>query len=615
MSTPKDWKTEEFRILELVKNEPTFLNVWNVYKKIKALEINELAVPEKAKVRIALLSSFTVDTLAAYLDIGCRIAGLYPQIYLAPFNSYAQEILDKKSRLYTFKPDLIIFLVQPESFLGEDFVYSFFDLTNGEKRQIQTKTVSMLTDLVSTLASNQKGLIVASNFVVPAFSPLGILDNKVDMGIKPFFHELNASLTNSFAGSSQVYVMDLDGLASKHGKSKSVDSEMRYRGSIFLSESFLPLVAGECMSYIKALKNLTKKCIVLDLDNVLWGGVVGEDGFNGIKLGNDAEGKAFVYFQKIVLSFHKRGIILAINSKNNYEDAIRVIRDHPDMVLREKHFAAIRINWVDKVENIISIAKELNIGLDSMIFVDDSPQERERMKQALPQVCVLELPTSPFHYCETLENVNDFSSLVLTEEDKQRGELYYASRKRQELKSSKSSLEDYLKSLEIKAEIRLADGFSIPRIASLVSRTNQFNLTTRRYTQAEIERMYSQNDEFHVYSMRVEDKFGDEGIVGVAIVQMRKQEWLIDSFLLSCRVIGRKVETALLAKVIDDASKEGASVVIGEFIPTEKNELVNSFYCDHGFKFFEGNKEISWWKLDLSEGPVKTPEWVNVVYG
>ncbi len=365
--------------------------------------------------------------------------------------------------------------------------------------------------------------MLVNNFMVPSFTPFGILDNKADNGFRSFFHKINEKLAEVYRKSSQVYVVDLEAAAGKHGKSRCVDPKLYYRGSFVFSESFLPVVADDYMGYIKALKNITRKCIVLDLDNVMWGGIIGEDGTEGIQLGNDSPGNAYKDFQRSLLSYHNRGVLLAVNSKNNHEDALKAIREHPHMLLREKHFAAMRINWQNKVQNMVELAKEINIGLDSMVFIDDNPREREQMKQALPQVLVVDMPASPFLYRQTLENLNDFNVLALTEEDKKRGEMYSARKRREELRETISSMDDFLKSLEMKVEIRHADEFGLPRIVRMVNKTNQFNLTTRRYTDAEVMKMKETKDEFEVYSLQVSDKFGDEGIVGVAIIRKEQK--------------------------------------------------------------------------------------------
>ncbi|KPV63792.1 MAG: hypothetical protein AOA66_0632 [Candidatus Bathyarchaeota archaeon BA2] len=597
-------------ILDLVRKEATHVNYWNAYKRIQRLNLKVLNIPDEKKIKIALLSSFTIDPLGMYLDIKSRLVGLYPEIYIGPFNQYQQEIIDEGSKLYAFKPDVVILAVQAESLLGEDFCSEF--VKSSGKERYQTEIIDQFERLLSLLTSRTDSLVLVNNFIVPSFTPFGILDNKVDMGLKSFFYGLNQRLTDLYRESTQVYVVDLEGVASKHGKSRCLNFQMYYRGSFVFSGSFLSVIADEYMGYIKALKNLSRKCIVLDLDNVLWGGIIGEDGFDGIRLGKDSPGNAYVDFQRLLLSYYNRGIILAINSRNNYEDAIKVIREHPYMVLREKHFAAMRINWQDKVQNMIELAEEINVGLDSMVFVDDNPREREQIKQALPQVLVVDIPPSPFLYRQALESLNDFNVLALTEEDKMRGEMYYARRMRKQLEKSMVSLEDFLRSLEMKIVIKHADDFTLPRITRLINKTNQFNLTTRRYTDVEIKKMRENRDEFDIYSLQVIDKFGDEGIVGVAIVRKEPQTWILDSFLMSCRVIGRKVETAFLAKIVADARKKDISTIVGEYIPTQKNAPVKSFYLDHGFRKFQQEGEVSRWGLDLTRSTVKIPEWLEV---
>jgi FkbH-like protein len=598
------------QLLNQVRKEPTHINYWNAHKRIQKLDLKSLKVPDEKRVRVALLSSFTIDPLATYLDIKSRLSGLYPEIYVAPFNQFQQEILDENSGVYAFKPDLVILAVQADVLVNKSFYSEFVKLPDVE--QHQAEILKRFQVLLSTLTAKTEALVLVNNFVVPSFTPFGILDNKTDNGFRSFFSKLNERIAELYKKSRQVYVVDLEAAAGKHGKSRCIDPKLYYRGSFVFSESFLPVIADEYMGYIKALKNLTRKCIVLDLDNVMWGGIIGEDGIEGIQLGTDSPGNAYKDFQRTLLSYYNRGILLAINSKNNPEDALKAIREHPHMLLREKHFAAMRINWQNKVQNMTELAKEINIGLDSMAFIDDNPREREQMKQALPQVMVVDMPSSPFLYRQTLESLNDFNVLALTEEDKKRGEMYQAKKKREELRESITSMDDFLKSLEMKIVIKNADDLGLPRVVRMVNKTNQFNLTTRRYTDAEIRKMKEAKDVFEIYSLQVSDKFGDEGIVGVAIVRKEPKQWILDSFLLSCRVIGRKVETAFLARIVADAKKQGVSTIIGEYIPTQKNAPVKNFYSSHDLKELGREGNMYRWKLDLTKHTVKTPEWMEV---
>ena len=598
------------QLLDQVRKEPTHLNYWNIYKRIQKLDLDALEGPDEKRIRMALLSSFTIDPLAIYVNVKSRLAHLHPEIYVAQFNQYQQEILDENSGLYAFKPDVIILAVQADVLVNENFYSEFVKLPDVE--QPQTEILNRFQALLSTLTARTDALVLVNNFMVPSFTPFGILDNKADNGFRSFFHKINEKLAEVYRKSSQVYVVDLEAAAGKHGKSRCVDPKLYYRGSFLFSESFLPVVADEYMGYIEALKNLTRKCIVLDLDNVMWGGIIGEDGTEGIQLGNDSPGNAYKDFQRALLSYYNRGVLLAVNSKNNPEDALKAIREHPHMLLREKHFAATRINWQNKVQNMTELAKEVNIGLDSMVFIDDNPREREQMKHALPQVLVVDMPSSPFLYRQTLENLNEFNVLALTEEDKKRGEMYHARKRREDLRETISSVEDFLKSLEMKVVIMYADDYSLPRIARMVNKTNQFNLTTRRYTDSEVRKMKETKDEFEVYSLQVSDKFGDEGIVGVAIIRKEQKTWTLDSFLLSCRVIGRKVETAFLARIVADAKEQGVSAIIGEYVPTQKNAPVKNFYSSHGFEELTQKGDLRRWRLDLTKSIVKTPEWMEI---
>jgi FkbH-like protein len=351
---------------------------------------------------------------------------------------------------------------------------------------------------------------------------------------------------------------------------------------------------------------------VLDLDNTLWGGIIGEDGIEGIKLGNAAPGIEYVDFQRSLLSLYNRGVILAVCSKNNYDDAIKVFQEHPFQILKEEHFAAMRINWQNKASNIAELAKEINIGLDSMVFFDDNPVERAQVSQTHPEVLVVDLPKNPRLYRETLENLDVFDVLSLTKEDMARGEMYAGKRKRAELETSMDSIEDFLRTLDLKVRIKPVDDFDTPRIVQLIGKTNQFNLTTRRYTDAEI-KQFREEDTSVVYSMAVMDKFGDEGVVGVAIVKKKDDDWWVDNMLMSCRVIGRSVETALLAKIVKDARSEGASRIIGEYIPTKKNPPAASVYENHGFRMpAQTENDGTSWILNLESDTVDVPEWIEL---
>jgi len=302
---------------------------------------------------------------------------------------------------------------------------------------------------------------------------------------------------------------------------------------------------------------------------------------------------------------NQRGIILAINSKNNYDDAIQVINEHPNMLLRAKNFAVMKINWQDKVSNIQEIAEELNIGLDSMVYLDDEPMNREFMKERLPQIITVDLPQDPSEYSSHLMSLNDFNLVKITTDDKNRGEMYYQEKQRKEFKKTIPNLEDFLKKLNIQLEIKNADNFSIPRISQLTLKTNQFNLTTTRYQEEDIKNFVN-DKKTSVGCVKVSDKFGDNGITGAYIIKKNDDEWLIDTFLLSCRVMGRGIEDGMLGHILEQAKKEGVSTVKGQFIPTKKNMPCSNFFADYGFQ-----KDGDLWSFSLSNS-IKIPKHLTI---
>ncbi|MCK5047187.1 MAG: HAD family hydrolase, partial [Candidatus Heimdallarchaeota archaeon] len=518
------------KLLKKIQEEPSYANYWSIYKQIQKIDFSKIDISANQKIKIALLSSFTIDPLAAFLDIDCRMEDLLPEIYVAPFNRFQEEIIDDKSKLYKFKPEIIFFFIELESLLEENFLIDFTRLKEKIIVEEIDRVVELLNDLLAKLAENTDSMIVFSNFISPTFSPMGVLDKKREIGMKRFYRMINDKLETQFQSDSTIFIFDFDETASRFGKDEYINYPMYYRGSLLLSEKFLPAVSYDLMSYIKPLKGRNRKCIVLDLDNTLWGGIIGEDGLDGIKLNINYPGNHFVDFQKAILSLFKRGIILAVNSKNNEADALEVFQKHPYMQIKETHLAAHRINWNDKVQNMIELAEEINIGLDSMVFFDDNPVERARVREALPDVKVVDLPKSPALYKKTLEQLNDFNTLAITKEDLTRGEKYYFRKQREGIRKKVQSIDEFIKTLEIVATIKLADKFALPRVTSLINRTNQFNVTTRRYTEAQVEAMHKKTTKFNVYILEIKDKFGEEGIVGIAVVNKENQKvWQIDT--------------------------------------------------------------------------------------
>jgi len=569
----------------------------------KAAELSNHSFDKK--IRIAILGSFTLNGLAETMQVKCAEKKIQCLTYVGNYNQYNQAILNQQSELYKFKPDLTFLFIDTRALL-KDLFHHPHSISADERKSLVNEKINEILTLVTKFSETSQSKLVIANFAIPTFSSYGIFESKTEFGFHRMLNELNTKLTDELSKSDLVYVYDFDRFVAKFGEQNVFDYKQFFFGDMKISLDHIPNLASELMSYVIGHLGISKKCIVLDLDNTLWGGVIGEDGFNGIKLGPDPPGNAFVEFQKTLLSFHQRGIILAINSKNNYDDAIKVIREHPYMQLRENNFASLKINWNDKVSNMREIADEINIGLDSIVFFDDDPVNREYVRINLPQVETVELPRDPSEFASILKHLNEFSVLKITQEDQQRGKMYAEQRKRNDLVKSSPDLEDFLKQLDLRVSIKTADDFTIPRISQLTLKTNQFNLTTKRYQESDIKK-FAQDKNYLVGCARVEDKFGDNGITGVFIVNKENpNEWFLDTFLLSCRVMGREIEKGILSYIVNKAKQSGVQQIRAQFIPTQKNKPVEDFLPSCGFK-----KESDYWVYSVNV-PFEIPNCLKV---
>lgn len=532
------------------------------------------------KIKIAVLGSFTLSGFKEVLNVKCREAHVNASFYTGDYNRYTSELLDGANKLYEFKPDITYLFVDVRSLFGELFLDPY-GVSEKERKKAASENYQKLNTLIKSFVKRGSGILVINNFEVPTYSPLGILEPKQKFGYFRMIEDLNARISQ-FNAHSSVFVFDYNSFSSLVGKREMINSKLAYMADMRIAPDQIPVLCEEYMRYIRALLGLSRKCIVLDMDNTLWGGVVGEDGLEGIKLGPECPGNAYMEFQKYLLALFERGIILAVNSSNNKEDALKVLREHPHMVLKEHHFASFKVNWENKAKNLIEIAKEINIGLDSVIFLDDDKRIRELVKTALPQVLCPDLPEDASSYSEFLMNIKELDSLQLTSEDEKRSSRYVAERKRKESKGTFKDISGYLKHLSITTEISPADKFSIPRIAQLTTRTNQFNFSTRRYREKEIE-CFSRDKRYGVYHVKIKDKYGDYGITGAVIVLKNKKEWIVDTFLLSCRVLGRNVEEAVLSDIIRRAVKGKAGTLSVVYKKTEKNQPVLNFLKNRAF--------------------------------
>ena len=556
------------------------------------------------KLKVAILSSFTLNGLDEVLHVKCSKIGIRYQSYIAGYNQYNQELLDSESELYQFSPDITFLIIDIRKFLGESFYFPY-KISVDERKILVKQKIDEIENLVQNFEKNSSSKLIITNFNIPYYSPNGIIETKSEFGFHEMIEEINKALRNLSKNHNSTYINDFNQFVSKYGEKNIFDYRQFHVGDIQISFNFIPTFGNELMGYIKPLSGKNKKCIILDLDNTLWGGVIGEDGFDGIELGHTSNGNAFVEFQKELLSLWNQGIILAVNSKNNFDDAMKVIREHPEMILREENFASIQINWNDKAQNIKQISDEINIGLNSFVFFDDDKINQERIHQEFPEILTIDLPKDPSQYAPILKDLNDFNVLQRTQEDAKRGEMYTQQKERKKLENSVSDLNEFLKQLDITVKIKKSNKFLIPRISQLTLKTNQFNLTTKRYQEEDIENL-SNNTNYEVGCAQVIDKFGDNGITGAFIVKKNEKVWFIDTFLLSCRIMGRGVENAILSEILKQAKNNDIDEIKAEFIPTEKNQPAENFLANYGFK-----KQDKFWIYKLNND-IKSPNHLKV---
>jgi FkbH-like protein len=559
--------------------------------------------PQQVSLRVALLSSFTIDPLVPYADTEFRALGLDPKFYVAPFNSWVQELISDGSGLNRFDSEIAFLAVSIDDFISE-LAGTFSRSDIGEKGE---SLVTQIVQAVRQFKSFSKVPVVVHSLYSVYRSLLGTHDS-----LGSWISNLNLRLRSELKDLTHVYVLDMQELLIHRNGGQFDNAKLRFLAQMRIGDRVLGEVARAYARYVAPLKGLRRKCVVLDLDNTLWGGIVGEDGPQRIKLGNTSPGVEYQEFQRFLLSLTEQGVLLAINSKNNLADAFEVIRSHEGMILREKDFSCVRINWDPKPENMVQIARELNIGLDSLIFVDDNPNEREIMRKVLPDVLTIALPTDPSLYRQALASIPQLQTLSVTEEDRLRVEQYRVAQQREQARGSTSSVEEYLSSLEIVVQILSVTDAMLPRVHQLFQRTNQFNLTSRRYSEAQLTE-FSKDSNMRLYALRAHDRFGDHGLVAAALTSLLSEKWVLDSFLMSCRVIGYGVETAFLAVLCEKARTAGASVLLGECIETAKNAPARDFYLRHGFMPDGESAGVLSWSLLLDQSNITSPPWIKQV--
>jgi FkbH-like protein len=491
---------------------------------------------------------------------------------------------------------------------------SYTDVPADEHKASAEEWLASIGQWVRIFRSRSSASLVLHSLELPAQSNAGVLDAQSGTGQAAVIQEINRGLQELAPANTGLYLLDYDALVSRHGRERWHDERKWLVMRMPIAADNLIAMAQEWLRFLHPLTGKTAKVLVTDLDNTLWGGVLGEDGINGIQVGREYPGAAYLALQRALLDLYRRGILLAVSSKNNEDEVLRALSSHPGMLLRRHHFAALQVNWNSKVESLRRIAEELNVGLDSLVFLDDNPVERQSIRVALPEVQVIELPANNMAYAKTVRECPLFERLTLSAEDRDRGTYYLQQQQRNQLQSGVSSLEDFYYSLEQKVEITRVSHDAVPRVAQLLQKTNQFNLTTRRYGAVELAQFVADPD-WNVYATQVSDRFGDNGIVGVCLTRRHEDVCEIDTLLLSCRVIGRTVEDAILHFLVEENRSRGVKRLEGWFLPTPKNKPAESFYSSHNFELVSRTESGTLWALELGETATNCPPWIHLNAG
>jgi FkbH-like protein len=546
------------------------------------------------KLKLALLADVSTQHLVPLLRALFADNGIEVEIYEAGFDTIQLEAHNPASGLYGFGPQIIVIL---QSIMKLRDRYYNCAATRNEFCATEAAEIERTWQ---TLQSHTPVPIIQSTFVLPYDRAHGHFGSKVPGDLAGQVTDLNRDIGRRAERHSSVFVCDIDYIAAWVGRRNFLDERLWALAKSLCALDLLPEVAQNIVDISLASTGKGIKCVVLDLDNTVWGGVVGDDGLEGIGLGDLDEGGAFRFFQLFMRELWKRGVLLAVCSKNNEETARRVFREHPDMILKEEHIAVFVANWEDKATNIARIRQTLNIGYDAMVFLDDNPFERNLVRQLIPEILVPDLPEDPGLYVRAVCELNLFESAGQSALDAQRTTMYQVQEKRAAELQRVGDLNSYLRSLETNVVFTRFVPQNLGRIAQLIQRSNQFNLTTRRYAESQCEAMMRDDTQFFPFSITVRDRFGDFGLVAVVILKNLADEVEIDTFLMSCRVLQRGVEQYAMNKVFEYARQGNFRAVRGRYLPTAKNSMVQGFFEQFGFETHAAAGEGAHWCLEVS---------------
>jgi FkbH-like protein len=549
--------------------------------------------------RLAIVSNATSQFIVPALVASAARHGIALECCEANFDQVVQEVLSADSAISRAQPDAVLIAVDHRGLPLRQCL--------GDSAAAQETAGAALAHLAlirKGVAANSKAICIVQTVARPPEIIFGNADLAVPGTMRSLVDRVNRGIAESISGSGDV-LFDVAGLAETVGLAGWHDPTLWNLAKLPFSNVFLPLYADHVGRIVAALRGKSRRCLILDLDNTVWGGVIGDDGIKGIVIGQgDPTGEAHLSVQQTALTLRERGIVLAVSSKNHDEVARGPFQTHPDMLLREKHIAVFQANWDDKATNIEAIANALSLGLDSMVLLDDNPAERALVRQLLPQVAVPELPDDPALFARTLLASGYFEAVAFSAEDRQRANFYEENARRVALREEAADLGTYLASLEMVMAVQPFDAAGRNRIVQLINKSNQYNLTTRRYTEREVEEAQRDPDCLTL-QVRLSDKFGDNGMISVVICRQIGHDWHVDTWLMSCRVLGRRVEDAVLQELLLRARRRGVDRIVGIYHPTERNKLVEDHYAKLGFALVERQQDgTTVWQLSVAEAPI-----------
>jgi FkbH-like protein len=568
-------------------------------KKVIARGIPRPDAPQ-TPLRLAVLGAYSLYPFHDLLEHLLQINGFSPQLWLGDFDNYASEIMDGGSELYAFHPQVVVLLPSEQRC---KYPGKLIDPREGQQAEAE-RVVNSLLEMARRLHERTRAEVIIMNFMLPARYDLGAYRSRTLGSDWSFRKWVNLEL--GLKAPPFLHICDSEFLAYRRGGITASDERAWFESKQPCGSELLADLAREVAQNIANLQRAPRKVLVLDLDNTLWGGVVAEDGLEGIEIGDTSpRGEAFKAFQKYILSLKERGVLLAIASKNDHARAAEVFQKHPEMVLRLDDFVSTQINWDPKSDNIHRMAAELKLGLDSFVFVDDNPAEIEIVRQFAPEVAVIELGPDPAEYVPQLQDCRFFEPRSLTAEDMERTALYHAEVQRQNLSAAVTDMDTYLESLAMEGEISEFTSVDIPRLAQLINKSNQFNLTTRRRTEADLHALLHDPGYFG-FSLRLKDRFGSHGLISIVIAQKMDSMIRIDTWLMSCRVLKRQVEEEVLNELVRLGKSKGGDRLEGAYLPTAKNAMVRDFYLSIGFVLTQEDETYRKFQLQIQQFQPRT---------